>query len=324
MTDLKSLLSSALGLLGRPQPLASSFPLIDHDTPDQPIFDVMGVPEGMRTVDLTEHYEKAATKLQPWRRTGTATMQDLESLIAWANRNKGETSALFASITEQPALTCIADYMGAGPHVTDHKSRDPAASHCRHRAKYTFPLSREWKLWNKISGAALDKAELGAFVEANAKDFLAPSSALMGGPGKLEEWECNFIAIAQQVHGRFGAADTLITLSRRFEVNETSNITSTRNPDTGESSFTFINEHQQPDGNPVQIPSLFLLALPVFDNGAFYRLAARFRYQKSGSGVKFFLTLHNPDIALQDAIEGALKEAQSKTGLPLFRGTPEA
>lgn len=324
MTDLKSLFSSAIGLLGKPMQLASSFPLTDLDMPDQPHFDVMAVPNGMTTVDLTEHYEKRATKLQPWRRTGTATMQDLESLIAWANRNKGETSALFASVTEQPALLCIADYMGAGPHVMDHNSRDPAASHCRHRAGYAFPLSREWKLWNKISGQALDKAELGAFVEANAKDFLTPSPALMGGAAELEEWERNFLLVAQQVRGRFGAADTLITLSRRFEVNETSNITSTRNPDTGESSFTFINEHQQPDGNPVQIPSLFLLALPVFENGAFYRIAARFRYQKSGSAVKFFLTLHNPDIALRDAIEGALDVAKAETGLPLFRGKPES
>ncbi|WP_235451331.1 DUF2303 family protein [Gemmobacter sp. LW-1] len=320
MTDFKTMISNFIAGLAKPQALGE-FPSKELDTPRMMM---TAVPDGMRQVDLSGLYEAAATKLQPWRRTGTAKMQDLQSLIDWANRNKGETSALFATVSDAPSLTCIADYMAAGSPVLDHHSRDPAASHCRHRAHYAFPLSREWKLWTAISGKAMEKAELGNFVEENAKDFLAPSPALVNGGGKLEDWEKAFELIAQQVRGRFGSVDALITLSRQFEVNETMNLKATRNPDTGESSFVFINEHQQPDGNPIQIPTLFIIALPVFENGHFYRLAVRFRYQKQGSALRFFLTLHNPDIAMRDAVEGALDTATTETGLPLFRGQPEA
>lgn len=295
-----------------------------HLASESPQMRVVAIQDNMREIDLSDRLDKLETKLAPWRRTGTAQMQDLESLIAWANRNKGDSSALFATVSATPSLTCIADYHHSGAPVTDHISRDPTASHCRHRANYTFPLSQEWVIWTKQSGGLMNKAELGAFVEANAKDMLTPSAALINNTDQQEAWERNMQLVAQAVRGRFGTPDTLINLSRRFEVNETSNITTSRNPDTGETSFTFVNQHQQPDGSPVQIANLFLIALPVFENGALYRLPVRFRYQKSGAEVKFALTLHNPDLALRDAVEEALTEAKEKTSLPLFRGTPEA
>lgn len=319
--DIKTFLADLFPALTGPQVLARNTATTDGD--DLPQLDIIALPEGLHRIDLTAERDKIATKLQPWRRTGTAKMQDLQSLIAWAIRHKGADSAMFANVSTQPSLTCIADYMGAGAPVTDHISRDPAASYCRHRAHYTFPLSREWQVWSKISGQSLNKADLGNFVESNAKDFLQPSAQLISGGDLREEWEKAFLLIAQQVRGRFGSSDSLITLSRNFEVNEVGNIRSSRNPDTGESSFQFVNEHQQPDGNPITIPTLFLLAIPVFENGALYRLAVRFRYQKAGADLKFFLTLHNPDLALRDAVEEALTEAQAQTGLPLFRGEPE-
>ena len=297
---------------------------VDNTTASEnPSLRVVAIPDNMREIDLTDRIEKLETKLAPWRRTGTAHLQDLESLIAWANRNKGESSALFATVSAEPSLTCIADYHLSGAPEMDYISRDPKASHCRHRAHYAFPLSQEWKIWTKQSGALMNKAELGAFVEANAKDMLTPSAALINNTDQQEPWERNMQLVAQAVRGRFGTPDTLINLSRRFEVNETSNITTSRNPDTGETSFNFVNQHQQPDGSPVQIANLFLIALPVFENGALYRIPVRFRYQKSGQEVKFALTLHNPELALRDAVEEALTVAKEKTGLPLFRGKPE-
>lgn len=299
--------------------------LILHQPGDKPMVGVWSVPENTKTVDLTNEMDKLATKLQPWRRTGTAKMFDLQSLIIWANRHKGDTSALFAEISHTPSLTCIADYQAEGPAVMDATSRDPKASHNRHRATYAFPVSAEWKLWTGRSGKPMGKAELGEFVEANAKDMLDPSDMLVQGQMiHMEPWEKDMWRIAAQVKGRFGNPGTLIDLSRRFEVDEKSTLSTTRNPDTGESSFQFINEHQNPDGTPVKIPNLFLIAVPVFENGALYRLAVRFRYAKAGSDINFTLTLHNPDLALRDAVELALAQAVEETALPLMRGTPEA
>lgn len=318
ITDLARKAFAVLTGASNPRTIETICPL------DAPYGVVAAIPDHMREVDLTDRYEKLSTKLQPWRRTGTAQFQDLESLIAWANRNKGATSMLFANVGEKPSITCIADYHAEGEPIFDHQTRDPKASHCRHRGLYTFPLSQEWRIWTGRSGKPMGKAELGEFIEANAKDMLIPSPALLNNTATQEDWEKRMQMVAQQVRGRFGTPDQLITISRRFEVYETNNITTTRNPDTGETSFVFLNEHKAPDGNPIQLANLFMIGIPAFDNGALYRLPVRFRYSKQGPEVKFTLMLHNPELALRDAVEEALTEAATATGLPLLRGTPEA
>lgn len=285
------------------------------------------VPDGMHHVDLTRQIDDLATKLQPWRRTGTAKLTDIASLIDWANRHKGPTSALFADTGETPSLTCIADYLGAGEPIMDAISRDPKASHMRHRAVYAFPLSPEWKLWNAVSGNLLDGAEFGEFIEANAKDFLDPTPALLAGAapeGGVADWERQMLDIVRQLQGKFGQYATLMQLARSFDVYEISNVKATLNRDTGESSIQFVNEHAQPDGQPITIPNLFMVAIPIFENGAAYRIPVRFRYRKAGAGVKFIIQLHNPDIYLRDAVDEALALATEQTELPLFRGRPEA
>ena len=136
--------------------------------------------------------------------------------------------------------------------------------------------------------------------------------------------QVRMINIARQIQGRFGQYQTLIQLARNFQVNEVSNITATLNRDTGESSIQFLNEHRQPDGSAVQIPNLFMIAIPIFEHGAHYRIPVRFRYRKSGADVKFVFTLHNADECLRDAVDEALARAVTETALPLFRGKAEA
>ncbi len=95
------------------------------------------VPDGRRVEDLTINIRNAAEYLNPTRRKGTARMADLQSLIGWANRFKGETSALFAlPDMAAPTLTCIADYHAGGPGNTVAIYGDPTARHCHHRAGY--------------------------------------------------------------------------------------------------------------------------------------------------------------------------------------------
>ncbi|RRH70028.1 DUF2303 family protein [Falsigemmobacter faecalis] len=298
--------------------------LITTHPEEHPTLTQIAVPEGMQRVDLTAEIDKIATKLQPWRRSGTAKLTNLDSLIYWANRNKGETSVLFADTGDQPKLTCIADYIGEGAPVIDPLNRDPKSSHMLHRAVYAFPLSREWKVWQAISGKPMTGAELGEFVENNAKDLLEPTPALLTSDGKnAEQWEKDMLETAHQLQGRFGQYLTLMQLARNFQINEVSNISASINRDTGESSIQFLNEHKEPDGGAVQIPNLFMIAIPVFENGAYYRLAVRFRYRKAGSGVNFIFTLHNADIALRNSIDEAITRAMEETDLPVLYGHPE-
>lgn len=299
------------------------------DTPDMANFDeasLVAMPEKRRVEDLTAKIRQAAEYLKPARRKGTAHFSDLASLIAWANRFKGETSALFAKPDmTRPTLTCIADYHQAGPVDLD-PAGDPTARHCHHRAVYDFPLSEEWNAWIGISDKPLEKDEMGEFIEANAKDVMDPTPAVLEGRegDSNKPWENRLIQTARQIEGRYGQLTQLLQMSRQFQVYETSNLTVATNRDTGEAQIQFLNEHKGADGKPLSIPNLIIIAIPVFLGGALYRMPVRFRYRKMGGNVRFIMSVYNPEKAFEAAFKEAVEEATAATELPTFMGTPEA
>ncbi|MDR7125531.1 DUF2303 family protein [Pseudotabrizicola sp. 4114] len=288
---------------------------------------LVSVPHGRKVEDLTKHMREAAQYLKPARRKGTAKLATLQSLIDWANRFKGATSILYANPDRSaPSLTCIANYHGEGGATLDATSPDETANYGDHRGVYTFPLSKEWQRWMKVSGKPMDKDEMAQFIEDNAKDFMNPTPALLN-PGTIESqlvWENRLIEIAEKIGGRFGQHLKLVHMSREFAVHEVSNLSVTSNRDTGESTISFVNEHKDTTGQPLQIPNLFLIAIPVFESGALYRLPVRFQYRKQGGALKFSLTIYDPDRALDDAFDEAVKTATEATSLPVLEGTAEA
>lgn len=277
--------------------------------------------------DLTEKHRNAAEYLKPARRKGTARLDDLQSIIAWSNRFKGETSALFAKPDmSAPTLTCIADYHADGPVDQADPSGDPTARHCHHRAIYSFPLSEEWKAWMGISGQPLEKDDMGEFIEAQAKDIMDPTPAVLEGAvaDKNENWENRLIQTAQQIEGRYGQLTQLLAMSKQFQVFESSDLKVSTNRDTGESEIQFLAEHKDAAGKPLNIPNLIIIAIPVFMGGAPYRMPVRFRYRKMGGTVRFIMSIYNPEKAFEAAFKEAVEQATTETELPTFMGSPEA
>lgn len=288
---------------------------------------LVATPSHRKVEDLTAKHREAAEFLKPARRKGTARLDDLQSLIDWANRFKGPTSALFAKPDlNAPTITCIADYHAEGPADQATATGDPTARHCHHRAIYSFPLSEEWKAWTGISGNPLEKDDLGEFIEANAKNIMDPTAAILAAKesDKNQPWENRLIQTAQQIEGRYGQLTQLLQMSRQFQVYETSDLKVTSNRDTGESEIQFLNEHKGADGKPLQIPNLIIIAIPVFMGGTPYRMPVRFRYRKMGGVVRFILSIYNPEKAFEAAFKEAVEEATEKTELPTFKGTPES
>ena len=286
---------------------------------------LVAVPQGLNVKDVTEAHIAALTRLKPLRRTGTAKLADLDSFIAWTNRFKGAASMIFAQLAPAPKLTAVIDYHGEGGPTMTPNTRDLLANACAHRAVYDFPISPEWKLWHSIHDRPLTKDEFGEFIEANAKDLLDPTPFLLGqGKGEPEPWEQRMADIAAKVQGRFGQYAALVQLSRSFQIHETGHLNVTTNRDTGEAQVQFLTEHKELDGAPLRIPNLFMVAIPVFEEGAFYRLAVRFKYRKSGDSVKFIVSLYNADVALRDAAREAIETARAATDLPVLMGMPES
>lgn len=288
---------------------------------------LLSVPSGRSIQDVTDHIRKAATFLKPAQKSGTAQFATLESFIAWTNRFKGNDSVVFANqFRAEPSLTSILDYHSAGQPELDLKSGDANARHCRHRGAYKFPLSKEWTTWNTVAQKTLNKTDLGEFIEEHAKDIIDPTPALMGNnmAEQAEPWEKPLIEVAAKLQGRYGQFARLMEMSRHLEIYESSNLITKRNPDDGTVQMSFQNENKDAEGRPLSIPNLFLIAIPVFDQGVSYRLPVRFSFKKNGSAVSFRLTLYNPDIAFYDALKEAVNTAEEQTKLPTFYGTPEA
>ncbi len=288
---------------------------------------LFSLPESRKIVDLTAELRKHAEYAQPFARKGTARMTDLASLIDWANRFKGGTSALYASLKDGsgPAISCIADYHAAGPATVDMDG-DPAARHCQHRAIYAFPLSKQWNAWRKVSGQPMSGIEMGVFLEDNILDVIDPPIQLTR-PGiagaEASEAELRLIDIARRLEGSYGNANQLLGMAKSFTVDEAAAYTVAHNSTTGEATVQIKSEHMDKDGQPIKVPKLFPIAIPVFERGHVYRLPVRFQYRKAGPTVKFILTLHDPAAAIEDAFNEATAQAAEQTGLPLFLGSPE-
>lgn len=285
---------------------------------------LLSVPQGRKIEDFTDKVRTALAHMQPHRRTGTDTLHSLQSLTDWANRFKGDGSVFFADQDRtggKPSITCIADWHHQGAATIDIETGDPTARHADHRAVYAFPTSKEWAAWDAQSGQKMGSVEMGNFLEDRILDVLDPPPHFNSG-GDMTENDKRLIEIAAKIGTRYGTAQQLMTMAKDFVVNESSNFGLQRDNTSGEMRLMTVSEHRDADGKTIQVPGLFLIAIPVFDGGPAYRLPVRFQYRKQGATVVFFLTIHDPQRALDDAFNEAVETATATTGIPVFRGKP--
>lgn len=254
-------------------------------------------------------------RLAPRFRHGTATMLSLDSFIDHTNRFKDPNSAVFANDDrDAPSLTSVLDYHFAGG------IHDVPPRFGKHRASFGFPLSDEWKAWNKADATPMDMADFAAFLENRIIDvlYLIPSEdSLPEDMQRLVDTLGGGTAIA--------TPNKLMELARGLQVNENSVVREAVNLATGEGVVHFQTEHTDANGAPLKVPSVFLIAIPVFRNGPLYRLLARLRYRKApGGGLKFWYELWRIDRTFDHAFTEAVERVRVETELPVLIGKPEA
>lgn len=254
-----------------------------------------------------------AYRTQPRFRHGTAAMLSLDSLIDHTNRFKDEGSMLFADDNrDAPSIMSVLDYHPAGEALTT------APRFGKHRATFSFPLSDEWKAWTEFNKTPLKMAAFAEFVEERIIDVLH----LIPEEDELSHDLQKFIS-ACGGEAIIATPQKLVELSRGLKVNESSVIKEVVNLGTGEGQILFSSEHSDSNGQPLRVPSLFLIAIPVFRNGPLYRLAARLRYRKTAEGILFWYDLWRADRVFDHAFKEGCERAQVETELPLLFGKPE-
>lgn len=246
----------------------------------------------------------------PKRREGNATLLDLGSFIDHTNRFKDDDSVVFADNNRSsPSLTAVLDYHRAG------SSSDPRF--LKHTSKFAFPLSDEWKAWQAADAQPMKMRDFAAFLEDRIIDVL-PVEGL-----ELNDDQARFV---QTLGGERRIADpaSLMALATGLQVFENSEVSSAVKLSSGEAKMTFTSQHVDAQGGELKVPSLFVLGIPVFDNGAPYQVLVRLRYRKIGADLVFFTEMWRTDRVFDHAFDEAVDQVKSETGLPVLLGKPEA
>lgn len=243
----------------------------------------------------------------PARRRGTASLLDLDSLIAHVTRFADSNTVLFATDDRTtPSLTAVLNYHPAGA--------ESPARFGDHRARFTFPLSDEWKAWVASNKKPMSMIDFAAFLEDRIVDVLD------GGDDLPEELQ----RFVKAIGGNIASPTKLMEVSVGLKVHEKSNVGETVNLASGEGEISFVSTHTDASGKPLKVPNLFLIGIPVFKNGPAYRIAARLRYRKRDGGLTFWYELWRHEPVFDHAFGEALERVRTETKLPVLLGTPEA
>jgi len=272
---------------------------------------VLQTPDSMKMSSVKRFFDEYRDK--PERRTGTATMTTMGAFVDHTNRFKDADSALFADANPtNPSITAVLDY-----HRQTAQG-DPRFG--THRTHFAFPLSDEWKIWNAGNGKRMDPSTFAEFIENRLTDILVPTD-LSNPESEAEKALASFAALTG---GNFADPAKMLELSRGLSINVDEKVKQVTNLSSGEIQVQYEASHTDGSGQPIKVPNLFMIAIPVFDRGDVFRIAARLRYRTLGGRVEWFYDLYRADKVFRVAIDEAAAFAATNTGLPMFSGTPEA
>jgi hypothetical protein len=274
----------------------------------------------------------------PKYRKGTAVLNDVASFVAHANRFKNAESALFANNDpSKPGIACVFDYHQRVNTTTRHLiAEDPLAepdivevfnsfalpNWMQHRSSYLFPLDKAWKAWQAGNGQWMGQEAFALFIEERNEDII-PTLPILSDP--QNEADRRLAELVEDLNATVANRRTMMGLSVGLNITSSSNIVNVSRINSGTGSIVFEEEHktQDSEGRKIDVPTMFLLGIPVFENGHPYRVVARLRYRKDGPAIKWKYDLYRADKAFDHAFTDVCREISTATGLPLFVGAPE-
>lgn len=269
---------------------------------------VLVLPKGMEARSIKPFLDEYLDK--PERVRGTARLSDVVSFIDHVKRFQRGASAVFVDPNRtQPTFTAVYDYHPA--HLGGDEQS--AADWLQHRGVYAPALSDQWKAWNAGNGKAMGQADFAQFIEDHATDLIVPN---------LDDPDLK--TFASLVGGRFAEPSDLVQLSRGLQINVESVVKNAVTLATGEIAVQYEEVHRDGGGQPIQVPNLFQICIPVFYAGANYKLPVRLRYRKAGPNLMWSYLLVRPEMAFDDAIVGIKAKVEEETVVDVFLGAVEA
>ncbi|WP_225784705.1 DUF2303 family protein [Xenophilus sp. Marseille-Q4582] len=163
-----------------------------------------------------------------------------------------------------------------------------------HQAVYNAPLSPEWQTWLGQSGKAQTQSDFAQFIETNLPDIAEPNGA------------------------------DVLEVSRTLEAKKKVNFASSVRLSDGATQFTYEEDIQgTAQKGALKVPEIFVLAIPVFENGDLWRVEARLRYRIADGGkLSIWYELVRPAKVIEAAVKDLREKIAAGTGLSILVGQP--
>ena len=230
---------------------------------------------------------------EPRRRTGTATLQAIDSFCEHVNRFKSEASAVFADEANRQFVGVL-NYHPSGA--------ESAPAWGDHRALYKCPLSDEWKTWGGGEERRASQDQFALWLDAHDRDLATNTADANGNP--------------------YPSPADLMTLAATLEAYSNSKSRRTRDPANGRISVEYTAEDGV-KGGLVTIPRAFAIRIPVFTDSALAPIEVRLRVEISDGKAAFVFGIHDATKVLRAAFGDLVQLVRDAVALPVFIGTPE-
>lgn len=171
----------------------------------------------------------------------------------------------------------------------DYHAADDAG-HVAHTANMALPYSEEWKTWSGISGRLMPQLEFARFLEENAADVAAPSGADL-----LEA--CRDLQAVRKVN--FKKAVRTATDNENFE---------------------YSDETEARTSGGIELPTKFLLRLPVYFGGETTDVYAFLRWKLDEGALTLGFVLHRAEHVRQAVFKQIVHDAADRTERPAVFG----
>jgi hypothetical protein len=261
----------------------------------------------------------------PERRKGTAVLEALSSFIEHVRRFATHETVVF--IRREPATVEV---------VYDYHSAD-TPRFCEHRATFSFAATKTWLAWRNKHGKEMSQTDFAEFLENQSGDLVSPDGLPASALEAIREAEK--ATGVPCVH-----PDAIRLLARGLEYHRSASSSELRNLRTGECKISFEEKLTQKDGEVLDIPGLFAIAIELFDarmpaevdpddpskrlppKASRYVIPVRLRVRaarQENEGLKWTVLLHNVDRCIELALTEAADRVSIETKCPVLWGSPE-
>lgn len=178
--------------------------------------------------------------------------------------------------------------------LLDYHSATEAA-HVTHCVNMDLPFSEEWRLWNGISGQLKPQLEFARFLEENGTDITAPP------------------------------AGDLLDACRDLQAHRKVNFTKAVRTASDNENFEFSDESEAKTRGGIQLPTRFVLGLPVYFGEPDVELHAflRWKIDPEKGGLQLGIALHRAEHVRQAVFKQIMQGVSERTSCPIVFGKSE-